>query len=458
MASKRPKKRKDRNVLEIKRPIGTAADGKTIRRSFYGTTLEEAEQQWQEYLNPPPLNLDVKPGTFAHVFLVHVLPLKAHLRKNSIDDLQNTARQLLPELGHIQCRQITFVEIAAVLTRIAAKMVLKNPHAKDREKNPEKWEPISARTVNKCRRMALEVMDVAAELDSRVRPITVGAAKRIPVRKETAKEFTIYNPSQMRRLLMACKGRTCEPAVLLYLCCGLRLNEGLGAWRSDLTPGGVLNVVRQDDGEGNITNLLKTDPSKRSLPLPPGLLEELRSFSFGKPGERIVRGMEVRRGDSTIGGKRLQESNLTRSLEACMKRAGIPFASPHDMRHCFSTWLDQNGCPRSTRLALLGQSTRSVEDRYNHASEESKQLWLGNLWTAIRSADPGEAIPEPAIGGTKSPNLGERNGRAQLTTDQVREIRSLKGKQSRGSVATQFGVSPKTVRNIQERRSWRHVS
>lgn len=54
-------------------------------------------------------------------------------------------------------------------------------------------------------------------------------------------------------------------------------------------------------------------------------------------------------------------------------------------------------------------------------------------------------------------STGEKNGRAKLTADQVREILRRAG-ESRIGLAREFGVVPAVIHNIIRRRTWRHVS
>lgn len=49
---------------------------------------------------------------------------------------------------------------------------------------------------------------------------------------------------------------------------------------------------------------------------------------------------------------------------------------------------------------------------------------------------------------------GERQGRSRLTEDNVRTIRSLKGKMNRDQVGAMFGVHPVYVSQIQRRMKW----
>lgn len=55
-------------------------------------------------------------------------------------------------------------------------------------------------------------------------------------------------------------------------------------------------------------------------------------------------------------------------------------------------------------------------------------------------------------------SIGERNGRALLTSKQVREIRRLKGKKSAKTIANQFSVSIATVYAIHSGRTWQHIT
>ena len=51
-------------------------------------------------------------------------------------------------------------------------------------------------------------------------------------------------------------------------------------------------------------------------------------------------------------------------------------------------------------------------------------------------------------------NIGERNGSAKLTEEQVRVILAQRGKESQQAIADQFGVSRSTVGNILSGKNW----
>lgn len=52
---------------------------------------------------------------------------------------------------------------------------------------------------------------------------------------------------------------------------------------------------------------------------------------------------------------------------------------------------------------------------------------------------------------------GKKNARSKLTDDDVRKIRELDGKLSNNKTAVMYEISPNTVKNIRERRTWTNV-
>ena len=57
----------------------------------------------------------------------------------------------------------------------------------------------------------------------------------------------------------------------------------------------------------------------------------------------------------------------------------------------------------------------------------------------------------------QGPRCGERHGKAKLTEDNVRQIRSISDK-SHGELAEMFGVSKSHIINIRARRLWKRVN
>jgi integrase len=221
--------------------------------------------------------------------------------------------------------------------------------------------------MNKCRTCALEINAVAHELTrGRVAKIN---PKRIPIFHDAPQEQIILTPAQMRRMIELEPEHAALIAVYGFL--GLRMSEGIALDETSLLPNGVLAVRMQADRHtGSVKTELKNRNSRRTILLPEPILEILRPLSFGGP---ILRNKD---------GKAHKHRALHALIGRIGRRHGIPNLSAHDFRHSLLTWLDENGAPRSTKLAIAGHSRIKVEDRYNHASEESKRDWILKAWEA----------------------------------------------------------------------------
>lgn len=441
-----------KNLKEIKRTV-PLPDGTTTRKSFYGKTLPAAQRSYLEFLNPA-LKLDTPSGSLAWWVINKYSPLKSHLAKSTRVKIQSASRHLLQELGDMPIAQLTASNLCQALDAIANKQTCRNPKAK----GEKIMRPLGANMVNQCRQIALECNELASEEDPNIRKIN---RKRVPVRDEEVPIVDVFTPAEMRLLLEGFRGTPWMVPLILYGYCGLRGREAIGVEKRDLSAAGVLNIHQQGEGQ-RAPWKLKNRYSYRKLPLPDGMLEELRPYAFGDG--RLCQNSAVKKlpnGTKVPDPKPITLSGFDRALEAKCRRIGLPPLTTHKLRHSFSTWLDENGCPRSVRLALMGQSTKAVQDRYNHASPEKMREWLGKLWEASYEEVDRELLPiAPGASGNprKESITGEANGRSVLTTADVCTIRELAGEVSAAELSRRFGVSRKTISNITTGKTWKRTA
>lgn len=70
---------------------------------------------------------------------------------------------------------------------------------------------------------------------------------------------------------------------------------------------------------------------------------------------------------TTAAGGPLHSVNVTRSLQRCLRRLGLPHRRFHDLRHTFATLMIEAGEDLSTVSRILGHSTIAVTaDTYMH--------------------------------------------------------------------------------------------
>jgi integrase len=164
---------------------------------------------------------------------------------------------------------------------------------------------------------------------------------------------------------------------------------------SDLTDERIRSYVRQRQGDG---------VSGRTINMEVGEL----SWAIGQPWSLLwpkVRKMEERkdvgRALSTAEQKAPLDGLLNRRtphlgtliplllLTGMRADAGVS-CGLHDLRHTFATRLAENGVSESTMLALMGQMSRAMLERYSHIRIAAK----GEAVAGIRLREQTETTPQ----------------------------------------------------------------
>jgi len=117
----------------------------------------------------------------------------------------------------------------------------------------------------------------------------------------------------------------------------------------------------------------KTKGSNRATPIPSELLTELRQVPEAKRVGRVVGTWP----------------NVGRDLPSACAIAGIPKATPNDLRRTYASWLVNLGAPLKVIASLLGHSsTRMVDMVYGRVADETQFAWVAKL-----------AMPAKSLGG-----------------------------------------------------------
>ncbi len=241
---------------------------------------------------------------------------------------------------------------------------------------------LSPRTVQICHCVARQALKQAVR--EGLVPRNVAELVSPPAsRRKAARALTV---EEQAGLLEAAREERIFPAVLLMLAGGLRVGEVLGlTWRDvDFRAGGV--YVRRSlrrTRRGLEFTEPKSAASRRFVPLPKSVLEELRAWKRRQAEERLVLGAEWRGEDlvftSTSGGP-LEPRSLHRVFRRVLRRAGLEGVRPHDLRHTFATRLLEAGEHPKVVQELLGHSQISVTlDTYSHVMPELKRRAVEKL-------------------------------------------------------------------------------
>jgi integrase len=174
----------------------------------------------------------------------------------------------------------------------------------------------------------------------------------VPFARRPQKLPVILSPDEVRRLLAAVALPRHRLMLRLAYGCGLRLGEVLRLRVADLDGGRATLWVR--GGKGG---------KDRGLPLPAGLLDELRAYwRVQRPPDYLFPNRQ---------GRPLHAGTLQRGFARALAASGLTKpATVHALRHCYATHLLEAGTDLPTLQRLLGHNSVQTTMRYLHLRSE----------------------------------------------------------------------------------------
>jgi integrase len=196
----------------------------------------------------------------------------------------------------------------------------------------------------------------------------------VSVPRPARREMQTLSEAQLRQLFEATADHRLHAVWVLLATTGLRLGEALGlAWADlDRTAGRVKvrRALQRQRGGGFAFVEQKTSRSRRVVHLAPSVVAELAAHERPQSEER------ERAGDRwpdhglifcTMAERPLKDTYLSAVFHDALRRAGLPRARIHDLRHTAATHLLWRGVHPKVVQELLGHSTITVTlDLYSH--------------------------------------------------------------------------------------------
>ncbi len=193
-------------------------------------------------------------------------------------------------------------------------------------------------------------------------------------------EITPLDASHAGRFLDAARDDRLRALFTVGVALGLRQGELLGLrWEDIDFATGTLTVRKQlqrIDGKPQLVDL-KTERSRRTLPLPAVTASALRAHRARQVQDRLLAGSRWQDWGlvfaSTIGTP-LDPRNLTDRYKALLAQAGLPNIRFHDMRHSCASLLIAQGVPLEIVSRILGHSQISLTmNTYVHLLPQAQQ-------------------------------------------------------------------------------------
>jgi len=245
----------------------------------------------------------------------------------------------------------------------------------------------SASTVRTIHSVCRAALDVAVRDGLLIRNPAVAIKRPALDRKDAA----YLTREQVGVLLSACREDRLYPLFALMVGTGLRRGEALGLhWQDIDLDNGQLRVrstLSRVQGHLAVSEP-KTDKSRRSVPLPAPVVDELRAHRARQAAERLAAGpawRDLGAVFATQDGGYLEPRNVLRRFEKIANGAGLPGIGLHTLRHSAASALIEAGTHMKVLQELLGHSTFSVTaDIYSHVGVTQQREAADRLAAAFQ--------------------------------------------------------------------------
>jgi integrase len=191
------------------------------------------------------------------------------------------------------------------------------------------------------------------------------------------------------------------PAILLGFGTGLRRGELLALrWQDVDLQRGLMHIrqtlgrvrVREMREDRKKTQLMfqepKTEQSRRTIPIPADIIEELQRHKARQAQEKLLLGQAYEDHGLVFCsalGHPLEPVDFYRRFVRLLRQAGVPARRFHDARYTYATLMLELGESPKTVQTMLGHTTIATTlDIYSHVSLELEQRAAANLNAALR--------------------------------------------------------------------------
>ncbi|SKB00061.1 Site-specific recombinase XerD [Caloramator quimbayensis] len=359
--------------------IGRDANGKLIRKEFYGKSKKEAEDKRDEYLNgiKNGLNIDytnISLGELMHLWLFEIVRISNKIKPSTFQRYEGIYRNYIlnSEIYGLRLCDLKAIQIQRYYNKLyengKSSSVIKN--------------------LNKLLKTFFNyAMAEGYLLKNPCRTGNIVIPKDCEFEKNQDK-IEVFSNEEINLLKINLENNRLKALILLALGTGLREGELLGLKWSDIDfTNKELKVERSvkqvniinSDGSREYKTIVQTPKSKnsiRTVPIPSNLIPILKEQELQQKQDRLKAGPLYINNEfvfTTETGNLIDARNLLRSYKRLLKKAGIPYKKFHALRHTYATKLFEANVPLKTVQTLLGHSDISITANiYTHVMPKEK--------------------------------------------------------------------------------------
>ena len=350
------------------------------RRKVSGRDKTEARAKLAELLaakttGTPVADKQITVGQVLATFLKRGVPNRTSngqpLAPSTLDTYRWTAELIDSEIGRVRVAELGVDDVEAMLDRLARRKV----------------KPLGAASLRKVRGTLSRALDFA-ERRGEVQRNVAGKAEITPTATKKRGRVSL-SPVEARALLDGLRAERNGAMFAMSLRLGLRPGEAAGLYWEDLH-GDVVNItrgVRSKGSRAEVVDDLKVESARRTIELPPELIEWLAEHRAAQVAERLAAGSwaDDRLMFASTRGTVLLPRNVRRQLDDICQRVGITRVRPNELRHSCASLLSDIGVPNELIADLLGHTTtRMVDSTYRHRLRPVVDVAARSDWTEAR--------------------------------------------------------------------------
>jgi integrase len=312
-----------------------------------------------------------------------VTTLAASDRTESTRELYaNLCRRHLepPPFGAIRLDKLKASDVEGLVLAMRAKT---KPGKRTEENlNPEPVRALSDATIRQTYTV-LRAGLAGAVRDGLLAKNPAAVVKRPGIARREARHASAV---EVNKLLLCADGLRYRNVLTLIAATGLRRGEALALHWSDVDLDAGLLVVRGTLGRIGgklVITEPKTDRSRRTVPISPGLVTMLLAHHADQEAERVVSRDQWQDHGLVFAsefGTPVDPRNILRTIQIAAQKAGMSHIGVHTLRHSAAVaWLE-SGVHIKAVADLLGHASVAITgDIYGHTSDDTARAAVAGL-------------------------------------------------------------------------------